>query len=154
MYNKYRTKMERYTSRPDAYFVKNNVDKHENFMHKYICNLKIDGINIPRPVMYNKTSRQFVMAKIDGMSVSDMYGDSIEDVPDVVFKQIREIMIKLVDNGIEYPDFTGYNFMLDNNVCDKIWIIDFEHATIADCTDNEFIMDVYYGAKTWNDDYK
>ena len=57
--------MERYTSRPDAYFVKNNVDKHENVMHKYIYNLKIDGINIPRPVMYKKTTRQFVMEKID-----------------------------------------------------------------------------------------
>ncbi len=146
--------MERYTSRPDAYFVKNNVDKHENVMHKYIYNLKIDGINIPRPVMYKKTTRQFVMEKIDGMSVSDMYGDSIEDVPDVVFEQLREIMIKLVDNGIKYPDFTGYNFMLDNKVPDKIWIIDFEHAINEDCTDNEFIMDVYCGAKIWNDDYK
>jgi hypothetical protein len=25
---------------------------------------------------------------------------------------------------------------------------------IADCTDNEFIMGVYSGAKTWNDEYK
>ena len=46
------------------------------------------------------------------------------------------------------------NFILDNNVPDKIWVIDFEHAMIADCTDNEFIMGVYSGAKTWNDEYK
>lgn len=146
--------MERYTSRPDAYFVKNDVDKHESFMHKYIYRLKIDGINIPRPVMYNKTTRQLVMANIDGMSVSDMYGDAIEDIPDDIFEKIRGIMVKLVDNGIEYPDFTGYNFVLDNNVPDKIWLIDFEHAMCADCTNNEFIMGVYSGAKTWNDEYK
>ncbi len=146
--------MERYTSRPDAYFVKENVDKHETFMHKYIYGLKIEGINIPRPVMYNKTTRQFVMAKIDGMSVSDMYGDNIEDIPDDVYEQIREIMMKLVDTGIEYPDFTGYNFVLDNNVPNKLWLIDFEHATCGDSTDNEFIMGVYSGAKTWNDEYK
>ena len=99
--------MERYTSRPDAYFVKENVDKHENLMHKHIYRLKIDGLNIPRPVMYNKTTRQLVMANIDGMSVSDMYGDTIEDIPDDVFEKIREMLIKLVDSGIEYPDFTG-----------------------------------------------
>jgi RIO-like serine/threonine protein kinase len=146
--------MERYRSRPDAYFVKSNVEKHEIFMHKYIYNLKIDGLHIPRAVMYNKTTREFVMANIDGMSVSDMYGDKIEDVPDDVFEKIREIMVKLVDHGIEYPDFTGYNFILDNNVPNKIWVIDFEHAMIADCTDNDFIMGVYSGAKTWNDEYK
>lgn len=146
--------MERYTSRPDAYFVKENVDKHETFMHKYIYGLKIEGINIPRPVMYNKTTRQFVMANIDGISVSDMYGDDIEDVPDDVYEKIREIMMKLVDNGIEYPDFTGYNFILDNNVPNKLWLIDFEHATCGDSTDNEFIMGVYSGVKSWNDEYK
>ena len=148
------TIMERYTSQPNAYFVKENVDKHEVFMHKYIYGLKIEGIHVPKPVMYNKSTRQFVMAKIDGMSVSDMYGDNIEDVPDNLYKQIREIMMNLVDHNIQYPDFTGYNFVLDNNVPDKIWLIDFEHTVPGDCTDNEFIMGIYWGAKSWNDEYK
>ena len=103
--------MERYTSRPDAYFVKSNVEPHESFMHKYIYNLKIDGINMPRLVTYNKKTSQLVMANIDGMSVSDMYGENIEDTPDDVFEKIREILVKLVDNGIEYPDFTGYKYI-------------------------------------------
>tara|TARA_B110000967_G_C18800479_1_gene518208 strand:+ start:297 stop:737 length:441 start_codon:yes stop_codon:yes gene_type:complete len=146
--------MERYTSRPDAYFVKSNVEPHESFMHKYIYNLKIDGINMPRLVTYNKKTSQLVMANIDGMSVSDMYGENIEDTPDDVFEKIREILVKLVDNGIEYPDFTGYNFILDNNVPDKIWVIDFEHTTCVENITNKFIMGVYNGEKMWNDDYK
>ena len=146
--------MERYRSRPDAYFVKSNVEKHEIFMHKYIYNLKIDGINMPRLVTYNKKTSQLVMANIDGMSVSDMYGENIEDTPDDVFEKIREILVKLVDNGIEYPDFTGYNFILDNNVPDKIWVIDFEHTACVENITNKFIMGVYNGEKMWNDDYK
>jgi tRNA A-37 threonylcarbamoyl transferase component Bud32 len=146
--------MERYTSRPDAYFVKSNVEPHESFMHKYIYNLKIDGINMPRLVTYNKKTSQLVMANIDGMSVSDMYGENIEDTPDDVFEKIREILVKLVDNGIEYPDFTGYNFILDNNVPDKIWVIDFEHTTCVENITNKCIMGVYNGEKMWNDDYK
>lgn len=146
--------MNRYTSRPDAYFVKEAVEQHEEFMHKYIYQKKITGLNVPKPVMYNKKTKQFVMAKIDGMSVSDMYGETVDLVPDEVFDKIRDIMVKLVANGIEYPDFTGYNFVIDNNIPDKIWVIDFEHATINTNIENEFILDICEGEKRWNLDFK
>ena len=142
--------MNRYTSRPDAYFVKEDVEPHEEFMHKYIYQKKIEGLNVPKPVMYNKKTKQFVMAEIDGVSVSDMYGEIVNLVPDDVFDKIRDIMVKLVANGIEYPDFTGYNFIIDNNIPDKIWLVDFEHAVINYNIEDKFIHGVCNGEKKWN----
>ena len=44
-----------------------------------------------------------------------------------MFDQVRELVECLVDTvGMDYPDLTGYNLMLDNQ--GRVWIVDFEHA--------------------------
>ena len=65
------------------------------------------------------------MDKINEMSVSDMYGEHMSDVPKEVVDQIRNIITVLYNNYIEYPDITGYNFIETDG---KVYIIDMEHA--------------------------
>ena len=65
-----------------------------------------------------------VMEKISQVSVADMYG---EDIPEHIYDEIRNILIKLKEIGVSYPDITGYNFI---GCGDLVWVIDFEHAYI------------------------
>ena len=55
---------------------------------------------------------------------------------------------------VEYPDITGYNFMLDKG--EHLWIIDFEHAKCRDIqepTDN-FVLKFINGTNEWNPEFK
>ena len=55
---------------------------------------------------------------------------------------------------VEYPDITGYNFMLDKG--ENLWIIDFEHAKCRDIqepTDN-FVLKFINGTNEWNPEFK
>ena len=71
----------------------------------------------------------------------------------VVFKQIQDIILYLYTAGIEYPDITGYNFIEYN---DKIWIIDFGHATMISPgqqsePNDSFVKECMMGENTtWN----
>jgi len=85
------------------------------------------------------------------MSVSDIYGDHVNNVPPHVFKEIRKIMIKLKQCEILYPDFTGYNFIIDNN--HKFWVIDFEHASFWTDIDDPFVLSICDGETRWNEEF-
>jgi tRNA A-37 threonylcarbamoyl transferase component Bud32 len=118
-------------------------------MHNFISNLKI--LNVPKIINYDKKLKQMTMEKIPAMSLSDYYGESIDQVQDspcgfstakiapeqTIVKEVRQIIGKLQANNITYPDITGYNFI---NFNDKIWIIDV----------NEFVK----GLNSWNPYFK
>jgi hypothetical protein len=76
--------------------------------------------------------------KINALSVADMYGADFEKVPATIISQIRDIIKKLYQAGIIYPDITGYNFIQDSN--DRVWIVDFEHCFYLN--QNQSIHDV------------
>ncbi len=80
---------------------------------------------VPTVNSYDAIGRILVMQKIEEMSVSDMYGEHLSDVPTEVVGQIRDIIKVLYDNSIEYPDITGYNFIEKDG---KVYIIDMEHS--------------------------
>lgn len=142
--------MKRYVDKPDIYFIKENVSRHEHLMHKYIQSLDI--LNVPKVISYNKQKKRMVMAKIHGDNISDMYGENIKDVPDNIYNTIKDIIHTLAEYNICYPDFTGYNFIIDKN--DKFWIIDFEHSYFEDSIDeNETIQEILYGEKKWNGEF-
>jgi len=132
-------------------FTKQNVSKHEYDMHLYIYNLNI--LNVPKPISYDANNKVFQIEKINGMSISDYYGEKSSDIDSNIFKSIREIIKVLYDVGIIYPDITGYNFIMEydnlNNITNKIWIIDFEHAKFYDPTiydpDYEFVNEFING---------
>ena len=130
----------------NSIFSKNNVSNHEYQMHKYIYELNL--INVPKIIDYDANSQILKMDKINNYNISDMYGEGSENVPESIFSEIRSIINILYQNGITYPDITGYNFIENEN---KIWIIDFEHSyfTNKDNCDN-FVSKFINGLNEWN----
>ena len=124
-------------------YTKYGVKQHEYDVHKYVYDLKLDKINVPKIISYDKEKEIMVMHKINALNLSDMFGEKSSDIDEYYFDEIRTIIQTLSDNGIEYPDITGYNFIEHAN---KIWIIDFEHAHIRDTFVNKFIQ----GRNKWN----
>jgi len=124
-------------------YTKYGVKQHEYDVHKYVYNLKLEKVNVPKIISYDKEKEIMVMHKIDAMNLSDMFGEKSSDIDEYYFDEIRTIIKTLSDNGIEYPDITGYNFIEHAN---KIWIIDFEHAHIRDTFIDKFIQ----GRNKWN----
>ena len=124
-------------------YTKYGVKQHEYDVHKYVYNLKLEKVNVPKIISYDKEKEIMVMHKINAMNLSDMFGEKSSDIDEYYFDEIRTIIKTLSDNGIEYPDITGYNFIEHDN---KIWIIDFEHAHIRDTFVYKFIQ----GRNKWN----
>ena len=124
-------------------YTKYGVKQHEYDVHKYVYDLKLDKINVPKIISYDKEKEIMVMHKINALNLSDMFGENSSDIDEYYFDEIRTIIKTLSDNGIEYPDITGYNFIEHDN---KIWIIDFEHAHIRDTFVDKFIQ----GRNKWN----
>jgi len=124
-------------------YTKYGVKQHEYDVHKYVYNLKLEKVNVPKIISYDKEKEIMVMHKINALNLSDMFGENASDIDEYYFDEIRTIIQTLSDNGIEYPDITGYNFIEHAN---KIWIIDFEHAHIRDTFVNKFIQ----GRNKWN----
>lgn len=124
-------------------YTKYGVKQHEYDVHKYVYNLKLEKVNVPKIISYDKEKEIMVMHKINALNLSDMFGEKSSDIDEYYFDEIRTIIKTLSDNGIEYPDITGYNFIEHDN---KIWIIDFEHAHIRDTFVDKFIQ----GRNKWN----
>ena len=124
-------------------YTKYGVKQHEYDVHKYVYNLKLEKVNVPKIISYDKQKEIMVMHKINALNLSDMFGEKSSDIDEYYFDEIRTIIKTLSDNGIEYPDITGYNFIEYDN---KIWIIDFEHAHIRDTFVDKFIQ----GRNKWN----
>jgi len=105
-------------------FIKKDVTLYEYTMYKQIHEIGFPFV--PKLFEWNEGGKTLKMQRIPQMSIADMYGERFEDVPQRITDEIRGIIRELYDNGIVYPDITGYNFIEDDN--SKIWIIDFEHA--------------------------
>ena len=131
------------------YAIKPDVSYKEYKMHKYVYNLGV--VKIPRIVSYNEEEKTMKMQRINGSSVSDIYGESIDDVPPHIRAQISDIMVKLTYHNIEYPDITGYNFIADKD--ETMWVVDFEHASYNDKITDEFILDTCKKVSKWNLDF-
>ena len=146
--------MEKYLSQPDMYYVKHNVDHSEFFMQKYVYQLNI--VNVPEIIEYDEANKIMVMRKVGKNNLSHNYGELATDVPDELFDEVVKIVRTLVSHGIDYPDLTGYNFVEDTDTYGKIWIIDFEHASIALSKEitNIHIINICNGKKIWNPDFR
>jgi hypothetical protein len=85
------------------------------------------------------------------MNISDFYGENASDISEDLFDKIREIIKKLANHYIEYPDITGYNFIEYNN---KLWIIDFEHSKIIKNDLDSFVQKFINGSNEWNPNFR
>jgi tRNA A-37 threonylcarbamoyl transferase component Bud32 len=144
-------------------FIKENVSENEYFIHEWVyyliknnSNSKENHINIKVPKIYNYDSenKRLSMQMIYGDNLSNIYGEDIENVPKKLINIIQKTINLMNSYLVEYPDITGYNFMLDKG--EHLWIIDFEHAKCRDIqepTDN-FVLKFINGTNEWNPEFK
>jgi len=109
-------------------------------------------------IIYNKEDGEYIgnitMENIQEMCIADMYGEDPKDIPKLVWDQIRVILrILYFDEGIEYIDITGYNFIEKNG---KVYIIDFGDAIYSkkDKEMNWFLSYFLGGHNGWNPDFQ
>lgn len=91
----------------------------------------------------------FLMEKIEGKTIYELYGDNPKNVPDDIFKQIQKIISQLYYQDIHYVDISPYNFIVSSNK--KVYIIDFGDAYKSKV--NWFLKDFLDGEKSWNPDF-
>ena len=130
-------------------FIKENVSRNE-----FMINRLTNFLGIPSPKVLGYQSNTLKLEKINGMSLSDFYGEKETDIPEYIFESIRVIVEELLKIGICYPDITGYNFMIDDK--EKLWIIDFGHAYVTNPEekDDEFVTKFIEGNNGWNPLFK
>ena len=145
------------------YYIKKNVSKKEYLFQKYALQLEFPFV--PKIYSYNEKKKELKMQRIPNMSIADYYGDNFENIPEHIIVKIREIIGKLYQRNIVFPDITAYNFIEYKN---KIWIIDFEHCYYVNQTssvpfiehenmgledkeiNHTFVVDFIEGKKSWN----
>lgn len=140
-------------------YIKKNVCKNEYKIYKLLQKLRYTFI--PKLISYDESKQELITEKINNLCVSDMYGENFTDVPSDITQKIRIIVKTLYEDGFNYVDITGYNFIEDND--GKVWIIDFEHCfckgsnkvmTNIEKRYIKFIENFIYGnIKNWNPDF-
>lgn len=112
-------------------FTKTDVTFHEFQMYQHIDSLHLPFI--PKLIKYDPAKKTLTMQHIQGMTLSDFYGENFDVLPDRVTDELRDMISTLYGNNIVYPDITGYNFMLEEGT-DNFWLIDFEHCYFSGAT--------------------
>jgi tRNA A-37 threonylcarbamoyl transferase component Bud32 len=110
----------------DSIYQKKNVEPFEAALYQYICQKQLAPV--PLFIEYNPITKIMKTIKVEPMNLADMYTDDPLAIHDDIFNEIKNIVRKLFEHGIVYPDITAYNFIEDQQ--GKIWIIDFGHAFI------------------------
>ena len=92
------------------------------------------------------------MEKIEEDCLADKYGDSLEDIPEWIWREIRKMVTTLLEEEcIEYRDITPYNFIEKDG---KVWMIDFGDAKYKEEVLDWFVQEFIDGENSWNPDYK
>jgi tRNA A-37 threonylcarbamoyl transferase component Bud32 len=130
-------------------FVKENVEWNEYYIHRIVYDS--GRVNTPKIHEYNGNTKKMTMGKIPQMCIADMYGENKEDLPESLWKELREIMMKLREIGINYPDITPYNFIEWGG---EVWIIDYGHASLRNGETDKFMRKFINGYNGWNADFR
>jgi tRNA A-37 threonylcarbamoyl transferase component Bud32 len=67
----------------------------------------------------------FIEMEHSGPTISEAFGEHIDDLPNDIRQSIYSILQTLWQHGIQYRDVTPYNFTFKDG---RVWIIDFGHA--------------------------
>jgi len=108
-------------------------------------------------ILYNKEDNIYVgnitIENIEGISINDKYGNNPENIPKLVWDQIRNIVGRLYYyESIEYINIIGSNFIEKD---DKVYIINFDDAIFCkrEQPSNNFLISFMRGNNTWNPDF-
>ena len=126
----------------------------QNIANKYGFSPKIVDFKMEYDKINYEYRGDITMENLDELCIADKYGDDPANIPKLIWDQIRTILKILYDEeGIEYIDITGYNFIEKNN---KVYIIDFGDAIYSkkDKDINWFLNDFLNGTNSWNPDFK
>lgn len=106
----------------------------------------------PKVISYfeHQNNCYFLMEKIEGKSIYELYGSEPKNVPGKIWKQIHKIISKLYYEDIHYIDISPFNFLVDKD--EKVYIIDFGDA--FECKMNWYLKDFLDGEKSWNPDFE
>jgi len=121
---------------------------------KYKFCPKIISYEIKYNSIENKYIANITMENLEELCLADKYGENPETIPKLVWDQIRMILkILYYEEGIEYIDITGYNFIEKDN---KVYIIDFGDAIYSKKGNkiNWFLREFLDGYNNFNPDFK
>ena len=87
-------------------------------------------------ITFNKEDSKYIgnitMEHIKEMCIADKYGEDPQNIPKIIWDQIRTILkILYNEEGIEYIDITGYNFidvLVKENLTPDFITIDIAHG--------------------------
>ena len=130
--------------------------EHEVEIQQFVSKFGFSPKIIDLKLSYNKEKDEYIgnisMEHLDTMCLADMYSDDPAKIPNIIWDKIRQIVKILYDEGIEYIDITGYNFIEKDN---NIYIIDFGDAryTKKSVKINWFLEKFLNGYNGWNPDF-
>ena len=103
------------------------------------------------PKLLKTDNETFIeMDNLQEMSVGDMYGDEIEDIPPHILAGMFSLVWTLYHVcKIQYLDLWPRNFITKD---DRVWIIDFGDALKASDEPDEYVMEILKAGKIthWN----
>lgn len=106
------------------------------------------------PKIVRCTESTIVMEDLQTPCLAEMYGDSIDDIPEWIKEDILDILYCLRTVAkIEYIDVTPYNFIEKDGV---VWIIDFGHAREAGSEIDPYLDELFanWSLSKWNPDFQ
>ena len=160
--NKYNTNLIPLSTKKPIYYLENKPDvfvkvftqdRIKEMKNEYDIHTKASKI-VPCPKLidcYEEDNVGYLlMEKINGKSLSELYGNSPKNIPRSIWNDIHSIIYKLYYENIHYVDITPYNFIIEND-SKKLIIIDFGDAYQNEF--NWFLKDFLDGENTWNSDF-
>ena len=113
---------------------------------------------IKSQIIFNNEDKKYIgnitMENLNELCIADRYGEDPRNIPKIIWDQIRTIIrILYNEEGIEYIDITGYNFIEKKG---KVYIIDFGDAiyTRKDREMNWILSYFLGGHNGWNPDFR
>lgn len=106
------------------------------------------------PKVVRCTETTIVMEDLRTPCLAEVYGDSIDDIPQWIKEDILDSLYLLHTLGhIEYLDVTPYNFVETDGV---VWILDFGHAREAGPDIDPYLDDLFssWVLSKWNPEFQ
>lgn len=106
------------------------------------------------PPVVRCTASTLVMEDLRAPCLAEVYGNSVDDLPEWIKEDILDILYTLRTLArIEYIDVTPYNFIETDGV---VWIIDFGHAKEAGEEVDPYLDELFasWSLTKWNPEFQ